>query len=49
MEDDCNVVWLKKTVLYPVMESLDTPMHNPDYAEISVNHKTETVPEGKIS
>ena len=29
------------------MESLDTPLYNPDYAEISINSKSETIPEGK--
>ena len=29
------------------MESLDTPLHNPDYAEISINSKSEIIPEGK--
>jgi len=27
------------------MESLDTPLHNPDYAEISINSKSEIIPE----
>ena len=32
---------------FPNMESLDTPLHNPDYAEISINSKSEIIPEGK--
>ena len=32
---------------FPNMESLDTPLHNPDYAEISSNSKSEIIPEGK--
>ena len=46
-----NEFEVRVIILYdsqPNMDSLDTPLHNPEYAEISVNVVPESGTEGNI-